>query len=106
MLRMLQMAAGVALPNDCASDVRGYWLGCVGIRKDGTIVASRNGAVEFSDTVENHQLLPNSHAEGRTLRKLGKHGVMYVARVSRKDRSLKMARPCPMCQIRIRTSQI
>lgn len=103
---MLQMAAGVALPTNSSSDIRGFWLGCVGIRKDGTIVSSRNGAVEFCDTVENHQLLPNSHAEGRLLRKLGSHGEIYVARVSKQDQSLKMAKPCGMCRVRITAAKV
>lgn len=105
MLRLLQMAAGVALPNN-STDQRNFWLGCVGIRNDGAIVTSRNGAAEFSSTVKSYQLMPNSHAEGRCLRKLGKHGIMYVSRVSRQDQSLKMAAPCGMCRTRIRSAQI
>lgn len=105
MLRMLQMAAGVALPTN-TEDQRNFWLGAVGIRNDGAIVTSRNGAAEFHRSVKDYQLMPNSHAEGRCLRKLGKRGIMYVARVSRQDQSLKMARPCPMCQVRIRSAQI
>lgn len=105
MLRMLQMAAGVALPSN-ENDQRNFWLGCVGIREDGAIVSSRNGAADFSNTVKNNQLIPLSHAEGRCLRKLGKHGEIYVARVSRQDQSLKLAKPCGMCRTRIRAAQV
>lgn len=98
---MLIQAAKVALPTS-DNDKRNFWLGCIGLRDDGATVSSRNGAAEFSSTIENYQLMPNSHAEGRVLRKLGKRGILYVARVSRKDRSLAMSQPCGMCQVRIR----
>lgn len=100
MLNILLMAAKVALPNN-RSDIRDFWLGCVGVRKDGALVFSKNGAV-YSTTVEDYQLIPDAHAEGRVLRKMDWGGTLYVARVKRKDGSLAMARPCPMCQNRIR----
>lgn len=102
MLHLLEQAAIVALPTS-DDDRRHFWLGCVGVRDDGVIVSSKNGSVAFTDTVENYQLVPSSHAEGRVLRKLGKKGTLYVARVSRKDGSLVMARPCGMCQVRIKS---
>lgn len=102
---LLIMASQVALPTS-EFDKRNFWLGCVGIRDDGAMVSSRNGAAEFSSTIENYQLMPNSHAEGRVLRKLGKNGTLFVARVSRKDRSLAMSQPCGMCQVRIRAFNV
>ncbi len=105
MLPLLLSAAKIAVPND-SSDKRNFWLGAIGIRKDGVSVSSKNGAAAFSASVESYQLTPNSHAEGRLLRKLGKYGVVYVSRVSRKDRSLAMARPCSMCQIRLRGNNV
>lgn len=104
MLEMLLKAAEVALPND-TNDLRDFWLGCVGIRQDGAIVHSKNGAIKYSTSVENYQLVPSSHAEGRVLRKLGKCGIVFVSRVAKRDGSLAMARPCPMCQIRLRAFQ-
>ena len=101
MLNLLKQAALVALPT-VDDDHRHFWLGCIGIRDDGVLVSSKNGSVAFTNTVENYQLLPSSHAEGRVLRKLGKNGTLYVARVSKKDGSLAMARPCGLCQIRIK----
>lgn len=105
MLQMLERAAGVALPTS-SIDQRNFWLGCVGIRSDGAIVSSRNGATEFSTFVENYQLLPTAHAEGRILRKLGKYGTLYISRVSRKDGSFKLAKPCRMCQVQIKSARV
>jgi cytidine deaminase len=105
MLALLRQAALVALPSS-EIDQRSFWLGCIGIREDGVMVSAKNGAVEFQNTIENYQLVPSSHAEGRVLRKLGKGGVVFVARVSRKDGSLVMARPCGMCQVRLRAFKV
>lgn len=105
MLPLLIEAARIALPND-DNDSRGFWLGCIGIREDGTQVKSKNGSVQFSNTVQYYQLVPSSHAEGRVLRKLGKNGVLYVARVAKKDGKLAMAMPCKMCAIRIASFKV
>jgi tRNA(Arg) A34 adenosine deaminase TadA len=105
MLKLLQMAAGVALPTT-EKDARHFFLGAVGIRNDGTMVASRNGASALSGDTATFQIQPNSHAEGRCLRKLGKYGVMYVARVSREDGSLKLSKPCQICQVRLKAAQV
>lgn len=102
MLDMLRKAAEAALPSH-DNDQRNFWLGCIGIRDDGAIVSAKNGAVESSVTVEHYQLIPSAHAEGRLLRKLGHNGIIYVARVSRQDRSYKMSAPCPMCATRIKS---
>jgi tRNA(Arg) A34 adenosine deaminase TadA len=106
MLEMLRLAAKVAMPtNDI--DRRNFLLGCIGIRKDGVLVSAKNGATEYYDTVPYYHLIPNSHAEGRVLRKLGSGGLLYVARVSKKDYcSLAMARPCDMCAVRIKAARV
>jgi tRNA(Arg) A34 adenosine deaminase TadA len=106
MLSGILMAAKIALPSNDISNKRNFWLGCVGIRVDGAVVSSQNGAVELTNTVSRHELIPNSHAEGRVLRKLGKGGVMYVARVSRLDGQLKMSRPCFICRVRIKAAKV
>lgn len=105
MQNLLLQAAQVALPST-DKDYRDYWLGCVGVREDGAIVSAKNGAAEFHTTVRSCHLLPDSHAEGRVLRKLGKCGTIFVARVSKKDGSLAMAAPCPMCAIRIKSFKV
>lgn len=105
MLNLLHQAAQIALPS-IDKDYRDFWFGCIGIREDGVMVSSKNGAASFRTTIKSYQLLPSSHAEGRVLRKLGKGGIIFVARVSKKDRSLVMARPCGMCQTRLRAYKV
>jgi hypothetical protein len=104
MLTLLLQAAKVAMPTD-ENDPRSFLLGCVGIRKDGVIVSAKNGAVQ-SSTTENYQKIPSSHAEGRCLRKLGYGGVVFVARVSKRDNNLAMARPCFFCRIKLRSKYV
>lgn len=105
MLSLLLQAASISLPTH-KNDPRGFWLGCIGIREDGAKVTARNGAVEFQSTIDKHQLFNYAHAEGRVLRKLGKGGVLFVARVSRKDKSLAMARPCDMCRLKLKMNKV
>ena len=101
---MLLFAAKIAEPHS-KKDMRNFWLGCVGIRKDGALVFSQNGAV-FSTTISNYQFLPECHAECRTLRKMDRGGILYVSRILRKDQSLAMAMPCGMCQVKIKSKDI
>jgi len=96
MLELLKLAAKVAVPT-YENDHRDFWLGCIGIRKDGVIVSAKNGAVSLDLNVISSRS-PKNHAEGRALRKMSKGGVLYVARVKKGDHSLGMARPCFMCQ--------
>lgn len=105
MLDLLHQAAQIALPST-DKDYRDYWLGCIGIRTDGVQVSAKNGAAAFHTTVKSCHLLPESHAEGRVLRKLGGGGEVFVARVSKKDGSFAMARPCKMCQIKLRAAKV
>lgn len=108
MLDMLRLAAQVALPagGDSSTDPRNFYLGCVGIRQDGVLVSAKNGAVGSTKSINNYQLVPTSHAEGRTLRKMGKGGVLFVARVAKKDGNYAMSAPCGMCQLLIRAAKI
>jgi tRNA(Arg) A34 adenosine deaminase TadA len=101
---MLKLAGEISKPT-IEDDPRNFWVGCVGVRDDGAIVSAKNGAV-FSTDVDNYQLLPDSHAEGRVLRKLGKGGIIYVARISKSAGGYAMARPCGMCQIRIKSFDV
>jgi len=105
MLDLLYQAAQIALPS-IENDYRDFWLGCIGIREDGVMVSAKNGAASFRTAIKSYHLLPTSHAEGRVLRKLGGGGIVYVARVSKKDGSLVMARPCSMCQIKLRAAKV
>jgi len=65
----------------------------------------KNGAF-YSSAVDDYQAVPAVHAEGRVLRKMDFGGTLYVARVARKDQSLQMARPCGMCQVKIKSKGI
>jgi tRNA(Arg) A34 adenosine deaminase TadA len=105
MLDMLKLAATVALPTIDSDFKKNFWLGSVGIRRDNVIVSAKNGAV-YSTEVEDYQLMPNAHAEGRLLRKLGKGGIVFVARVAKGTRKLAMARPCDICRSRLRAMNI
>ena len=102
---ILMSASKIAIPNN-KLDKRSFWLGAIGLRSDGVSVCSKNGASAFSTSVEAYHFTPHSHAEGRVVRKLGKHGIVYVARVARKDKTLAMARPCSMCRILLRSYKV
>jgi hypothetical protein len=104
MLKLIEMAGKVALPTN-ENDQRAFLLGSVGIRRDGTLVSARNGAVRCLDTDE-YQHIPSAHAEWRLGSKLGKYGTVYVARVAKSDGNLVMARPCITCQIRLRSLKV
>lgn len=103
MNKLLLAAAQIALPT-IDNDYRNFWLGSIGLREDGVMVSAKNGAAETSHSVKQYELQPNSHAEGRLLRKLGKKGIIYVARIAKGTGKLAMAAPCGMCQIRIRAA--
>lgn len=101
MIEFLELAGKIALSKD-NNDPRNFWIGCIGIRKDGALVSARNGAV-FSTQNDDFELLPESHAEGRILRKIDKGGIIYVSRIAKRDRNYAMARPCKMCRVRIKS---
>lgn len=107
---ILQAAGELAKPSDYGSDTRAFWLGCIGIRKDGAVVSSRNGSIHnmFSNDIVDvkSERSCEYHAEGRALRKMDRGGILYVSRVSRKNKAFAMARPCPLCQARIRAKKI
>ncbi len=85
MKRFFRLAKVLAIKNDC----RQYRFGAVGIRKDGTIVYSRNIPTRYPE--------PKAHAESRVARKLNRGSIVYVVRIDRKD-DLTTARPCKSCQ--------
>ena len=103
MLQMLKLAGKIAR-STIVDDPRNFLLGCIGIRNDGVIVSAKNGAV-FSTQTNNYQLLPDSHAEGRVLRKLGHNGILYVSRIGKLG-GYAMAMPCPMCAVRIKSFNV
>jgi hypothetical protein len=40
------------------------------------------------------------------LRKLGKNGIIYVSRIAKGTGKLAMARPCGICQVRIKSAKV
>lgn len=104
MLELIRMAAKIALPTS-DNDARDFWLGCIGIRNDGAMIFSKNGAV-FSTDIENYHFIPEAHAECRAVKKMDSGGILYVARVRKKNKDLALAAPCMMCQIKIKARGI
>ena len=84
--RYFRLAKGIAVKSP---DCRRYRLGAVGIRKDGTIVMSKN--------IPNRLPEPSAHAEARLSRKLDRGAMVYVVRIDREG-ALTTARPCKTCQ--------
>jgi len=96
--KMLRVAALAALQNDeRGNDIRTFFLGCVGLRNDGVLVASRN--VASRDVALSH------HAEARLSRKLTPRSEVWVARI-RKNGEWAMARPCSSCQSKLRMAGV
>jgi tRNA(Arg) A34 adenosine deaminase TadA len=85
--QLMAMARAVATSR---TDKRGYLVGAVGIRHDGVIVQSSNGA-----SPHRHWM---SHAEARLLKKLGYGSTLVVVvRVKKGSGALGSARPCRKC---------
>lgn len=92
--RMMTMAAEISRLKE---DARHYYLGAVGIRRDGVLVASANGAHRFPES--------QHHAEARVLRKLGKGGILYVVRtLANGDWSIST--PCEGCRALIKAHRV
>lgn len=104
-MNYLQLAAQVAMPTD-DSDMREFWVGCVGLRTDGATVVSKNSSIFTTDSVDVFRTMPLVHAEPRALRKLNWGSIMFVARVMRGTKKFGMARPCEMCQVLIKSKGI
>ena len=107
-LNYLRMASQVAIPNENEADLdyREIWIGSVGIRSDGAIVSAKNGSIFTTDTGDDFQLIPEVHAERRVIRKMDWGGILFVARVRRVDLTWAMSRPCPTCQMFIKSKGV
>jgi len=98
MLPLLEIASQVA---DLSTDrCRKAFIGAVSIRKDGTLVRSRNGSTPRPEGIS-----PSAHAEARVLRKSGYGATVYVSRV-KKDGSLGMAKPCSNCMAALKAMRV
>lgn len=67
--KYMELAAQVSRLKD---DDRRFFHGAVGLRKDGVLVAAQNGNPKEPE--------PRHHCEARILRKLGKHGRIFLVR--------------------------
>lgn len=95
MLHLLRVAAEVA---DLSADrYRKAFIGAVSVRKDGTLVYSRNGSSPAK--------MPSVHAESRVLRKSGYGATVYVARVLRNG-EFAIAKPCGHCRAILRAHKV
>lgn len=101
----LIQAGKIAVSKTPALEKRNFILGCIGVRWDGAIVSTKNGAV-ISSAFENYRIISDAHAEARCLKKMGRGGTLYVARVLKKNGEYAMSRPCGGCQIQIRAAKI
>lgn len=75
-------------------DMRTFHVGAVGLRADGAVVYARNEAKE--------RQAGDAHAEARLAQKLDVGAEVWVARVSREDGSMKIAKPCKHCERALR----
>lgn len=98
MLDLLRIAAEIADPSTDKN--RKAFIGAVSIRKDGTLVYSRNGGNPHSQG-----RMPSVHAEARVLRKSGYGATVYVARVLRNGQ-FALAKPCGYCQAVLRARKV
>ena len=97
--KMLIEAANIAVKNKVHKiDNRTFLLGAVGERNDGVLVSASNIAAP--------DYAPDHHAETRLARKLTPNSTVWVARISRKDGSWALARPCSGCELRLRRAGI
>lgn len=93
-MKNLHLAAKVALKD---KSKKKYYLGAVAKRQDGTIVKSHNSRTRVP--------VASAHAEMKVLKKTGKKGILWVARVLA-DGSWGMAKPCKNCQGMIKNMDV
>jgi hypothetical protein len=94
---MFRLAKKIAISK---KDKRGFLVGAVAIRKDGTIVKACNSP--HMGESQN----PKAHAEYKLAKKLDKYAVVYVLRVRRGDGSVGLAKPCPDCERTLRSKKV
>jgi tRNA(Arg) A34 adenosine deaminase TadA len=97
-MKLLQLAAQIALSGNRGKLGKNYLLAAVAKRKDGALVFSQNAMTR--------QPHPTSHAEARAIRKSDAGCTMYVARVYRDGGKWALAKPCPKCQSLIRNHHV
>lgn len=91
---MLRLAAKLSRTK---KDDRHYFLGAVGLRSDGVLVAAANGNPK--------EPTPEHHAEFRLCRKLTKESSVWVSRTLF-DGTIALARPCHKCLVRMKACKV
>jgi len=94
-MKLLKEAAKLAMSGD---KTKNHLLAAVAKRKDGAVVASRNGKTQVPR--------PTAHAEVRTLKKAGHGCTLYVAKVHKRTGEWGMAKPCNNCMTRIKNMKV
>ena len=78
-------------------DDRRYFLGAIGIRSDGVLVCSYNGAPK--------EPCAEHHCEFRLTRKLDKGSVVYISRTL-SDGTPALSKPCYTCELALRSAGV
>ena len=102
---LLVKAGKVAASSNINDQKRNFVLGCIGIREDGVSVAAKNGSV-ITSSYNEYRVISDAHAEMRCIKKMGRGGILYVARILKRDGSYAMSRPCGQCRMRIKMAGI
>lgn len=97
-MRVKDMVKVAAAFTKAGSQRRQYWLGAIGIRKDGTIVMARNEASPGRDY--------HVHAETRLTKKLGLDSPMVLVVRTLKNGELAMAKPCAQCEAILKSYRV
>jgi len=105
MHKFIKLAAEAAVSSN-PNDPRDFIMGAVGIRADGVIVSARNGSVQTSETIGHGWSFPPAHAEIRCSKKMDVGGIIYVVRISKKNKELVLAKPCKDCEAFLRARGI
>lgn len=81
-------------------------VGAVGIRSDGVIVASPNGPAKIRENTSERGYFAEAHAEFRISYKLDVGSTVYVIRLRRGDKKVRLAKPCETCQTVMRAKGV
>ncbi len=102
---LLIKAGEIAISLNHNDSKRNFLLGSIGIRNDGVRVSAKNGSV-ITSSYNEYRVISDAHAEMRCLKKMGKGGVLYTARILKKDGSYAMARACGRCLLRMKMAGV
>ena len=103
MLSMLRKAAYHSIKGP---KFRSAFIGALGVRNDGAVVSSYNGAILMNDSKSGPSKFPRAHAEARLAKKLDKGSIVYVARTRRDNGKIAMAKPCATCRARLKNKGV